>query len=90
MDIPEEVLKNKSAFVDAFVSGKSDFLDITLTDQTITISDNTALVRHNLAANTNDPGKGPAKVNLHVLTVWQKQGGSWKLLARQAVKIVTH
>jgi hypothetical protein len=80
-------IENKAQFVDAFVSGKSDFLDITLSDQTITVSDNTAIVRHKLAANTNDPGKGPAKVNLHILTVWQKQGGSWKLLARQAVKI---
>jgi hypothetical protein len=80
-------IENKTQFVETFVSGKSDFLDITLSDQTITVSDNTAIVRHNLDANTNDPGKGPGKVNLHIMTVWQKQGGSWKLLARQAVKI---
>ena len=45
-----------------------------------------AFVRHSLAADTNDSGK-PGKVALKILGVWQKQGGNWKLLARQAVRI---
>ena len=45
-----------------------------------------AVVRHILKAKTNDGGK-PADVHLRVLLIWQKQGGHWKLLARQAVKM---
>ena len=45
----------------------------------------TAIVRHKLSAETNDSGK-PGTVHLNILTIWQKQKGDWKLLARQAVK----
>ncbi|GAB2577181.1 hypothetical protein GCM10027190_28660 [Spirosoma areae] len=80
-------IEDKKAFVDAFVSGSSDFNVINLTEQTITIVDNTALVRHKLMAETQDKGKEPGQVKLSVLLVWVKQKGNWKLLARQAVKI---
>ncbi len=45
-------LEDKAAFVEALTSGASDFININLTDQTITVVDNTALVRHNLSADT--------------------------------------
>lgn len=79
-------LEDKAAFVEALVSGASDFISITLTDQIITIIDNTALVRHNLSADTKNDGK-PGQAHLSVLLVWIKQKGNWQLLARQAVKI---
>ncbi|WP_080055375.1 nuclear transport factor 2 family protein [Spirosoma aerolatum] len=79
-------IEDKAAFVEALVSGASDFVSIELTDQVITVVDNTALVRHKLTGETLDKGK-PGQVKLSVLLVWVKQKGSWKLLARQAVKI---
>jgi ketosteroid isomerase-like protein len=76
----------KASFIADLVDGKSDFVTIAITEQTIKVVDaNTAIVRHTLAADTNDSGK-PGKVALKILGVWQKQGGSWKLLARQAVR----
>ena len=79
-------IDDKKSFVEKIVSGQSDFVTIDLTEQTISVSDNTAIVRHILKAKTNDGGK-PGEVNLRVLLIWQKQNGVWKLLARQAVKI---
>lgn len=79
-------LENKAAFIDALVSGTSDFKSIELSDQTITVVDNTALVRHKLVGETMDNGK-PGQPKLSVLLVWVKHKGDWKLLARQAVKI---
>ncbi|MBT2335176.1 nuclear transport factor 2 family protein [Variovorax paradoxus] len=77
----------KASFIGDLVAGKSDFVSITITEQTIKVVDgHTAIVRHTLAADTNDSGK-PGKVALKILGVWQKQGGEWKLLARQAVRI---
>lgn len=77
----------KASFISDLLDGKSDFVSITITDQTIKVVDaNTAIVRHTLAADTIDSGK-PGKVALKILGVWQKQGGDWKLLARQAVRI---
>lgn len=79
-------IEDKAAFVQAIVSGESDFVNIDLSDQTVKVVGNTALVRHNLSAATNNNGVA-GNVKLAILLVWQKQNGQWKLLARQAVKI---
>jgi ketosteroid isomerase-like protein len=79
-------IDDKKEFVEKIASGKSDFVTIDLTEQTISISGKTAIVRHILSAKTNDDGK-PGDVHLRVMLVWQKQSGKWKLLARQAVKM---
>ena len=78
--------EDKAAFVSNIVSGKSDFVSIDLSEQKITISGNTAIVRHMLTADTNDGGVA-GHVKLYVLLVWGKDGSQWKLLARQAVKV---
>ena len=79
-------VERKSDFVENIVSGKSDFVTINLSDQTISIVNNLAIVRHTLNATTNDGGK-PGTVKIHVLLVWQKYKKEWKLVARQAVKL---
>jgi ketosteroid isomerase-like protein len=81
-------VENKAHFVEAFTTGKSDFVKIDLTEQTVQVVGKTAIVRHRLEGESKDAGKEPAAVHLRVLTVWQKQKGGWKLLARQAVKIL--
>ena len=81
------LVENKAEFVEKIASGKSDFVSITISEQSIVISGKTAVVRHKLDAVTNDGGK-PGEAHLKVLYVWQKQGKQWKLLARQAVKLV--
>ena len=78
-------VQDKPAFIHSFTSGSSDFVTIELTDQTITLSGNTAIVRHKLSATTNDNGK-PGAVKLVVMTVWQKHHKDWKMIARQAVR----
>lgn len=79
-------IDDKKEFVEKIVSGKSDFVTLDLTEQTIAISGKTAIVRHILSAKTNDGGK-PGEVHLRILMIWQKQKDGWKLLARQAVKM---
>ncbi len=76
----------KASFISDLMDKKSDFVTIVITDQTIKVVDNVAIVRHTLTADTNDSGK-PGKVSIKILGIWQKQGGDWKLLARQAVRI---
>ena len=78
-------VEGKEEFVEKIASGKSDFVSINLTEQSISINGKTAIVRHNLDAQTNDGGK-PATVKLKVLLVFTLDHGDWKLLARQAVK----
>lgn len=80
------VIENKDTFIASLVSGKYNFLSIDLTDQTISIENDLAVVRHRLDAETADAGKAKLTIKLHVLTVWQKQADDWVLVARQAVR----
>jgi ketosteroid isomerase-like protein len=81
------LLQNKEEFIHSFTSGASVFVNIELSNQTVQIVGNTAIVRHLLTADTNDKGKGPGTVKINILLVWIKNdAGEWKLLARQAVK----
>jgi len=77
---------DKREFVHKIVTGQSDFVKIEITEQTIYVSKNVAIVRHKINAVTNDNGK-PGQVRLAVMLVWQKLHGDWKLLARQAIKM---
>ncbi len=80
------LLQNKQEFIDALTSGKSDFVSIDLSDQTVKIAGDVAIVRHTLSGVTNDGGK-PGATKLYVLLIWQQRHGEWKLLARQATKV---
>ena len=78
-------IENRAEFIDALVSKRSDFVTIELTEQTVKVTGNTAIVRNKLSATTNDNGN-PGTVKLTMLLVYIKQNKEWKLLARQAVR----
>lgn len=80
------LIEDKTAFVTSLSTKKSDFKSIDLSEVTVTVAGNTAIVRHLLRANTNDGGI-PGKANLGIVLVWEKKGEEWKLLARRAFKI---
>jgi len=76
--------ENRAEFIEGLTSGKSSFSEITLTDQTINVVNNVAIVRHVFNATRRKQGD---KVKLYNLTIWTEQQGQWKLLARQAAKL---
>ncbi len=79
---------DKKEFIHKLVSGGSDFVTIDLLEPKVSIiNKKLVVVYHTLEAKTNDNGK-PADVHLYVMLVWEKQHGNWKLVARQAAKIV--
>lgn len=79
-------IQDKETFVTEISTKKSDFVTIKLTDQTISITDDVAIVRHTLDAQTNDGGK-PASPHLGVVLVWKKMKSEWKLIARRSFHI---
>jgi hypothetical protein len=58
---------------------------LTLSAHTIAIVDTNAIARHTWASESETDGK-PTSTKIGVLQVWQKQGGTWKLLARQSFR----
>ena len=79
-------MENQAQFIEALVSGTSDFASASFENQTIQVKNNVAIVRHNLVADVLDGGKANS-IKIGVMLVWQKEKGSWKLLARQAYKL---
>lgn len=79
-------LENQAQFIEALVSGVSDFASVDFQDQTIQIEKDLAIVRHNLAADVLDGGKSNS-ILIGVILVWQKENENWKLIARQAYKL---
>lgn len=80
-------LQDKAVFVDVIASKKTIYKSIELSNQTVVVVGDNAIVRH---AWESESGTGDGKWNnskIGVLQVWLKQGGNWKLLARQAFKV---
>ena len=80
-------VENKIEFIEALASGVSDFINIKTSNQTISVTKKNAIVRHRLDAAVVDKGK-QGEAHLNILLVFVKEKGRWKLLARQAAKIV--
>jgi hypothetical protein len=58
---------------------------LTLSDHTIAVVGANAIARHKWASESEADGK-ITSTKIGVLQVWLKQDGTWKLLARQAVR----
>lgn len=81
------LIENKAQCIENLVSGNSDFVDITLTNTQSSITGSIAWTRFDLYAHTNNKGVA-GETKLKVLLIWIKENKQWKLLARQAVKII--
>lgn len=79
-------IENKSAFIEALVSGTVDFSAIDVTDQTIRLAGKNAIVRNIFRASLTNEGK-PVELTIGSMMVWSKIKGRWKLLARQGYKL---
>lgn len=82
------LMEDQKEFIRALTSGDSKFTSIELSEQTISISGDVAMVRHKLMGGTHNKGKDPGEVRLGVFTVWQKTKGNWQLLGRQAFRLL--
>ena len=78
-------VETKAQYIQGVMTRKAILKGLTLSDHTIVIVGNDAIARHTLASESETDGKLTSN-KLGVLQVWQKQGGSWKLLARQAFR----
>jgi hypothetical protein len=78
-------VETKTQFIEGVMTRKALVKSITLSEHTIAIVGNDAIARHTWASESETDGK-PTSTRIGVLQVWQKQGGTWKLLARQGFR----
>ena len=79
-------LENKAAYIEAILNGPFEFLSIDPANQTISVSGDTAIVRHIFNAKGKNNGEN-VDVHIGVILVFQKHTRVWKLIARQAYKL---
>jgi ketosteroid isomerase-like protein len=78
-------VQDKAQFIDGVMNRKAVVKSLTFPDLTVAVAGDAAIARHVYASQSETAGK-PHSIRLGVLAVWQKQDGSWKLLARQGFK----
>jgi hypothetical protein len=78
-------VQNKAEFIEGVMTRKALLKSLTLSDHTITIVGTDAIARHTWTSESETDGK-LTTTKIGVLQVWQQQGGTWKLLARQAFR----
>jgi ketosteroid isomerase-like protein len=76
-------IENRQQFIDPLANKTSIFRSMTVSDQTIDVVGDDAIVRHLLRGESESNGR-VNPVNIGILQVWKKQPDGWKLLARQA------
>lgn len=79
-------IENKKQFIDAALANKSVMKSLTFTDQTIQANGDYAIVRNTYNGVSELEGK-TNNTKIGVLMVWAKEGGTWRLYARQAYRL---
>tara|TARA_R110000764_G_scaffold42426_3_gene95572 strand:+ start:10029 stop:10538 length:510 start_codon:yes stop_codon:yes gene_type:complete len=80
------VIEDRQEFMDQVLNGDFDYTSVGTSDQTIQVSGDMAIVRHILSIEGSNAGQ-PTSLRLGVILGFQKQGGNWRLLARQGYKL---
>jgi hypothetical protein len=79
-------VENQQQFIDALVSKRSVITAIENPKMNSSVVGDIAISRGTMTYVVAGAG-APTRVDLTLLLVWQKRGGEWRLLARQAFRV---
>jgi ketosteroid isomerase-like protein len=79
-------VQNKPEFIDGVMTRKATVKSISFPDLKIEVAGDAAIARHLYESESEMDGK-TTNTKIGTLELWQKQGGNWKLLARQGYKL---
>ena len=79
-------VESQAQFIDALVSKRSVIVSIYNPKMSSSVVGDIAISRGTMTFVVAGAG-APSKVDLALLLIWQKRGGEWRLLARQAYKV---
>jgi ketosteroid isomerase-like protein len=79
-------VETKEQFIDGVMTRKQVVKSLNFPDLKLSVVGNAAVVRHNYLAESELDGKATT-TRIGALQVWQKQDGTWKLLARQGFRL---
>ncbi|WP_241014725.1 nuclear transport factor 2 family protein [Burkholderia sp. Ac-20379] len=79
-------IEDRAEFMKDLV-GTHAFKSVTLSDQTVKVVGDNAIVRHVFDSENNQPDGSVTRSHIGVLQVWKHHRDGWRLLARQAVPL---
>ena len=79
-------VQGQQAFIQTIAGGETRYRRIDLSNSTTTVVGDNAVIRDHFSGTTESAAGKQTDVDFDVLLVWQKEGGAWKLLARQGYK----
>jgi len=79
-------VQNKAEFIDGVVNRKPTVKSLDFPELKTAVTGDAGVARHLFVQQSELDGK-TTDIKLGTLEVWQKQGGDWKLLARQGFKL---
>jgi ketosteroid isomerase-like protein len=79
-------VQTKAQFIDGVMTRKAIVKSLDFPELSIAVVGDAAIARHLYSSESETDGKA-ASVRIGAIQVWQKQDGSWKLLARQGYKL---
>ena len=79
-------VQTKAEFIDGVMTRKAIVKSLAFPELTVAVVGNTGIARHIYLSDSETDGK-PVNTRIGALQVWQKQDGTWKLLARQGYKL---
>jgi len=79
-------VENKTEFIDGVMARKGTAKSLEFPGLKVGVAGNNAVARHLWVSESGIDGK-PTSTKVGILSVWTKQDGSWKLLARQGYKL---
>jgi len=81
-------IETREEAITAISKGKSVYTDTAVSNIKVIISDKVAVVRHLFKAKENKADGSITPLNLTMMMVWVKEKGKWRLMGRQAVKLL--
>jgi ketosteroid isomerase-like protein len=79
-------VETKAQFINGVVDRKAIVKTLTFPELTVAVVGDAAIARHIYLSDSETDGKS-TNTRIGALQIWQKQDGSWKLLARQGFKL---
>jgi len=80
-------VENKAEAIRNIVNNASVYSDISLDGFDTKVEGGTVVTRYLMTATEKKADGKSNPLKLHILVVWNKDGGTWKMLARQAVRV---
>jgi hypothetical protein len=80
-------VETRAEAVAAISKNKSVYTDTAVSNISVVINDDVAVVRHLFKAKENKVDGTVSPLNFTMMLVWVKEKGKWRLMGRQAVKL---